>query len=43
MKKKGLQIVDFACWAIFRRREFGDGRFWEIIKKIIVEESALFP
>ena len=42
-EEKGLQIVDFASWAIYRRREFGDDRYWQIIKHKIVEENALFP
>jgi len=42
-EEKGLQVVDFASWAIYRRREFGDDRYWQIIKHKIVEENALFP
>jgi len=42
-EEKCLQIVDFACWAIFRKREHGDDSYWEIIKERIFEESPLFP
>ncbi len=42
-EEKCLQITDFACWAIFRRREFGDNSYWNIIKEKIQEESPLFP
>jgi len=42
-EEKCLQVVDFACWAIFRRREHGDDSYWEIITERIVEESPLFP
>lgn len=42
-REKALQIVDFACWAIFRKLEHKDDLYTNIIKKIIVEESPLFP
>lgn len=42
-EEKCLQVADFACWAIFRKLEHGDGTYWSVIKEKIVEESALFP
>ena len=41
--EKGLQAVDFVSWAIFRKYESGDYKFYEIIKNKIIEESLLFP
>jgi hypothetical protein len=40
---KLLQIVDFTCWAIFRKVEHGDERYYNVIKSKIAEESGLFP
>jgi hypothetical protein len=42
-EEKCLQIVDFVCWAFFRKREHNDDTYVKIIKKIISEESPLFP
>ena len=42
-EEKALQMADFVCWAIFRRREFGDDEYWRLIRGKIVEESPLFP
>ncbi len=42
-QEKGLQVVDFASWAIFRNREHGDDTYYNLIKGKIVEESPLFP
>jgi hypothetical protein len=42
-EEKCLQIVDFVCWSIFRKREHGDESYANLVKKIIVEESPLFP
>lgn len=39
---KGLQVVDFLSWAIFRKYEHNDEHFYNMIKNLIVEESALF-
>ena len=39
---KGLQVVDFLSWAIFRKYEHGDDYFYNMIKNLIVEESSLF-
>jgi len=31
--EKGLQIVDFCSWGIFRKYEFGDDSFYEIFEE----------
>lgn len=41
-EEKGLQAVDFVCWAIFRKYEFNDDTYYNIIKNKIIEENALF-
>jgi undecaprenyl pyrophosphate synthase len=41
--EKGLQAVDFVCWAIYQKRERGDESYYNLIKQKIVEESPLFP
>jgi hypothetical protein len=38
---KALQAVDFCSWAIFRRHEFGDGQFRELIRERLVEWEDL--
>lgn len=40
--EKCLQAVDFICWAIYRKREFGDDSYYELIGRKI-KESPLFP
>lgn len=42
-QEKGLQVADFACWAIYRNREHGDDTYYNVIKGVIVQESPLFP
>ena len=42
-EEKCLQVTDFVCWAIFRRREYGDDSYYNIIKRRVLEENALFP
>ena len=42
-EEKTLQAVDFASWAIFRKYEYGDDSYYNIIKNKIVEENPLFP
>lgn len=42
-EEKALQAVDFVSWAIFRRLEYGDDRYCNLIKNKIVEENPLFP
>ena len=38
---KELQVVDFIAWAIFRKYELGDYRFYDLIKDHIVGEYLL--
>lgn len=42
-QEKTLQAVDFASWAIFRKYEYGDDSYYNIVKNKIVEENPLFP
>jgi hypothetical protein len=42
-EEKGLQAVDFICWSIFRKIEYGDESYYNKIKSKIVEENPLFP
>lgn len=42
-EEKALQAVDFVSWAIFRKYEYGDDSYYNIIKNKIVEENPLFP
>lgn len=42
-EEKVLQAVDFVSWAIFRKYEYGDSSFYDLIQTKIVEENALFP
>jgi len=41
-REKCLQAVDFVSWAIFRKYEFKDKYYYEMIKGKIVEENLLF-
>ncbi len=36
--EKGLQVVDMVSWAIFRKYEYGDTSYYDLIKERIVEE-----
>jgi hypothetical protein len=38
----GLQLVDFACWSIFRFYEFGDDKFFNYINNKITLKKELF-
>jgi hypothetical protein len=42
-EEKSLQIVDFISWALFRKYEYGDESYYELIKEKIIEENPLFP
>jgi hypothetical protein len=42
-EEKSLQAVDFASWAVFRKLEYGDDTYYNIIRAKIVEENPLFP
>jgi hypothetical protein len=40
--EKGLQVVDFACWSIFRQYEHGETQYYDLIRKLVVEDKQLF-
>ncbi len=42
-EEKSLQAVDFMSWAIFRKYEYGDDSYYNVIKNKIAEENPLFP
>ena len=42
-EQKALQAVDFVSWAIFRKYEYKDDTYYNLIRGKIVEENALFP
>jgi len=42
-EEKALQAVDFVSWAIFRKYEYKDDSYYNIIKNKITEENPLFP
>ena len=42
-QEKCLQVVDTVCWALFRKREWRDESYANIIKSRVIEESPLFP
>jgi len=42
-QEKALQAVDFISWAIFRKYEYGDDSYYNVIKNKIPEENPLFP
>lgn len=42
-ENKSLQAVDFISWAIFRKYERGDEKYYDIIKKKIVMERLQYP
>lgn len=41
--EKGLQVADFLCWALFRKREHADASYADLIHSKVVEERPLFP
>lgn len=41
-EEKCLQAVDVASWALFRKYEYGDDVYYQILKSVIVEENPLF-
>ena len=41
-EEKTLQAVDFASWAIFKKYEYGNDSYYNMIKNKIVEENPLF-
>lgn len=42
-EEKALQAVDFVSWSIFRKYQYQDELYYNIIKRKIFEESGLFP
>lgn len=42
-EEKCLQAIDFISWSIFRKYEYGDDSYYNIIKELIIEENPLFP
>lgn len=42
-EEKVLQAADFVSWAVFRKYEYGDDSYYNIIKSKIAEENPLFP
>ncbi|MBI5180514.1 MAG: DUF3800 domain-containing protein [Nitrospirae bacterium] len=42
-EEKALQAVDFVSWAIFRKYEYKDDTYYNIIRNNIIEENPLFP
>ena len=42
-EEKSLQAADFTSWAIFRKYEYGDDSYYNLIKNKIIEENPLFP
>ena len=41
-EEKTLQAVDFISWSIFRKYEYEDESYYDLFKKLIFEENALF-
>jgi len=41
-EEKSLQAVDFVSWSIFRKYEYKDEDYYNLIKNKIVEENSLF-
>lgn len=41
-EEKCLQAADIASWSIFRKYEYGDDSYYQILKPIIVEENVLY-
>jgi hypothetical protein len=37
-REKGLQAVDIASWALFRKYEFGDSKYSKLLQPIVTEE-----
>ena len=40
-EEKGLQVVDLISWSIFRKYEYGDDTYYDIVKQKIAEEDQL--
>lgn len=42
-EEKCLQAADLASWAIFKKYEKGEEKFYKLLKPVIAEENPLFP
>jgi len=42
-QERALQVVDFISWAFFRKLEYNDDGYYNLIKEKVVEENPLFP
>jgi len=42
-EEKTLQAVDFVSWAIFRKYEYEDESYYNLIRSKVIEENPLFP
>ena len=42
-EEKALQAIDFVSWSIFRKYEYLNSSYYNLIKEKIVEENGLFP
>ncbi len=40
--EKCLQVVDFISWSFFRKYEYGDSSYVDLIRNLIVEEKSLY-
>lgn len=41
-EEKCLQAVDVASWSIFRKYQYGDDSYYQVLKPVIVEENSLY-
>lgn len=41
-EERCLQAVDVASWSIFRKYEYGDEGYYQMLKSVIVEENPLY-
>jgi len=41
-EEKGLQVADCISWSVFRKYEFSDRTYYDLIKGKIAEENMLF-
>lgn len=41
-EERCLQAVDIASWSIFRKYEYDDDSYYQILKPIIIEENTLY-
>lgn len=42
-EEKSLQVADFASWAIYRKMQYNNDSYYNLIKQKIVDISPLFP